>query len=286
MRKIVFSCLLLLSSIFVLAQQQYTVNGTTYQLKIAVEGHLDLLYNTINKEYRYFVRTNDGTITELTNTKGYDKHFQEEYKLQLANLTEDSNVSTSDLNFTLSDLEEFIKTYNTSLGDTYNDTKATVKLRLGLFGGITNQPFVSNPNNTTVPFFGAELEGISSKISRHAGFFNITHALDHDDFQYTSTQLGLGYRYRFLNKTRFNLYGNLAVATYTFSKQTFMLIGAPSETVKESIFQIPCSFGLGADIKVGSNGFITLAYNELFAVFTNNSSNFPINVAMGYKFSL
>ncbi|GGK21664.1 hypothetical protein GCM10007962_14810 [Yeosuana aromativorans] len=286
MRKIIFSCLLVFSFIYVSAQEQYTVNGTTYQLKTAVEGHLDLLYNTINKQYRYFVRTKDGNITELTNTKGPDKHFQAEYKSQLADLTKDSSVSTSDLNFTLSDLEEFIKTYNASLGDSYNDTKATVKLRLGLFGGITNQPFVSNPNNTSVPFFGAELEGLSSMSSRHAGFFNITHALDHDDFQYTSTQLGLGYRYRFINQTVFNVYGNLTLATYTFSKQTYMLIGAPSETVKESNFQIPCSFGLGADIKVGSSGFITLAYNELFAVFTNNSNNFPVNVAIGYKFSL
>lgn len=286
MKKIVFSIVVLCSFISLSAQEQYTINGATYILKTAVEGHLDLLYNSINKEYRYFVKTSDGTITELTNTKDSNHHYQKEYKLQLADLTSGSKVSTLDVDFTLSDLEQFIKAYNTSLGDTYNDTKATVKLRLGLFGGITNQPFVTNPNNTTVPFFGAELEGVSSKISPHAGFLNLAHALDHNDFQYTSTQLGLGYRYRFINQTSFNIYGNLTLATYTFSKQTFMLIGAPSEIVKESNFQIPCSFGLGADIKVSSNSFITLAYNELFAIFIKNSNNFPVNVAAGYKFCL
>lgn len=286
MRKILFSCLLLLSSFYITAQESYTVNGTTYQLKTAVKGHLDLLYNSINKQYRYFVRTREGFITELTNTKGTNNQYQAEYKSQLADLTKDSHLSPSNLDFTLSDLEQFISAYNTSLGDHYKTTKTTLKLRIGLFAGITNQPFVSNPNNTTVPFFGAELEGISSKGSPHAGFFNIEHALDHDTFQYTATQLALGYRYRFLNKHRFNLYGNLTIATLTFSKQTFMLIGAPSETVRESTFQIPCSFGLGADIRVGTDSFITLAYNKLFAIFTNNSNNFPVNVAIGYKCNL
>lgn len=42
-------------------------------------------------------------------------------------------------------------------------------------------------------------------------------------------------------------------ATYPFSKQTFILIGTPNKTLEEFTFQIPCSFGLGADIKI-SNG--------------------------------
>ena len=163
----------------------------------------------------------------------------------------------------------------------------TLKLRLGVFGGITNQPFVTNPNNLTVPLFGIELEGISSSAnSNHAGFFDIIHALDHDDFQYNSTQLALGYRYRFINNKNFNIYGNMRLATYTFSKESFRYLGLPNETINKSTFQIPCSFGLGADIKISKNSFVTVAYNELFALFISNNDNFPIVLAFGYKLSL
>jgi hypothetical protein len=130
------------------------------------------------------------------------------------------------LKFTLQNLKEDIKTYNMSVGNTYPALKNTLKLRLGVFGGITNQPFVSNPNNVTLPFFMMELEGVSSSVnSNHAGFFDIIHALDHDDFEYSSTQLALGYRYRFVNNTNFDTYRNMRLATFTFSKETFRYLG-------------------------------------------------------------
>ena len=286
MKHLVFLVLLIFISVPLSAQETVTVNGKTHELKTEVEGELDLLWNIIDKHYHYFVKTSDGKITELLNTKE-GSTYKEEYKMQLAQLTQNKGASTNDLNFTLQDLKEFVKTYNTALGNSYDEKNNTLKLRLGVFGGITNQPFVTNPNNTTVPFFGAELEGLSSlNTSRHAGFFSVVHALDHDNFQYSSTQLALGYRYRFINTPNFNIYGNLKLATYTFSKETFLLLGAPSETVKESTFQIPCSFGLGADIKVSNNSFITLSYNNLFAIFTDNAGNFPIDFALGYKFGL
>ena len=147
-----------------------------------------------------------------------------------------------------------------SVGNTYPTLKNTLKLRLGVFGGITNQPFVSNPNNVTLPFFMMELEGVSSSVnSNHAGFFDFIHALDHDDFEYSSTQLALGYRYRFVNNTNFDTYRNMRLATFTFSKETFRYLGIPNETIHKSTFQIPCSFGLGADNKIHKNGFVTLA---------------------------
>ncbi|MGZ0016138.1 hypothetical protein [Yeosuana sp. AK3] len=268
------------------AQEKIDVNGKTYELKTEVEGELDLLWHVIDKQYRYFVKTNEGNILELLNTKK-ENRFQEEYKAQLNNLTQNNSISTSHLNFTLQDLKLFVRNYNKLFGSTYNETYETLKWRLGFFGGITNQPFVTNPNNTTVPFFGAELEGLSSsENSRHAGFFSILHALDDDAFEYSSTQLALGYRYRFIKKSSFNVYGSLRLATYTFSKQTFKFNGLPNKTINESNFQIPGSFGLGADIKVGKNSFLTMAYNELFAVFINNAGNFPVDFAIGYKFGL
>jgi hypothetical protein len=287
MKHLVFFLLLTFSSITLFAQENFTVDGKNYELKTEVKGEINLLWNVINKQYRYFIKTADGHVTELLNTKDTNHNYQEQYKTQLSELTKNSGISTSEVKFTLQDLKEFIKTYNVSVGNTYDDIKKSLKLRLGLFGGITNQPFVSNPNNTTVPFFGAEFEGLSSSnASRHAGFLCIIHALDNNDFEYSSTQLALGYRYRFINKPNFNVYGNMQFATYTFSKQTFRFNGLPNETIKESNFQVPCSFGLGADIKVNNNSFITLSYNDIFGVFINNSSNFPVDFALGYKFCL
>ncbi|MFD1161014.1 MULTISPECIES: hypothetical protein [Hwangdonia] len=288
MKKILFLLVLTTSYLSLSAQQQYTINGKNYELKTAVEGHLDLLWNTVDKQFRYFVKTGDGNISELLNTKNSNNNFNEEYKTQLKNLTENTSISVNDLKFTLTDLTQFIKQYNTAVGDSaYLDEKPTLKSRLGLFGGITNHPFVSNPNNTTVPFFGAELEIISSlKTSRHAGFFSVEHALDNTDFKYTSTQLALGYRYRFINKPAFNIYGNALLGTYNVSKNTIELIGLPHEVVKNSTFKTPFAFGLGADIKIGNTGFITLAYNELFAIFTDNNKHFPVDFAVGYKFNL
>lgn len=286
MKQLVLFLLLSISAIYVSAQERFTINGKTYELKTEVEGEIDLLWNTIDKEYRYFIRTNDGNFIELLNTKGSDNKYQEEYKVQLSRLTENS-ASTNNLNFTLPDIKSFVQVYNTSFGNTYLNNIERLKLRLGIFGGITNQPFVSNPNNTMVPFFGAEIEGLSSsKTSNQAGFLSIIHALDNNDFKYSATQIGIGYRYRFINKSNFNVYGNLKIATYTFSKETIYITDTTNEVFKESSFQIPCSFGLGADIKISNGSFITLAYNNLFAIFVNNSNNFPMDFALGLKFSL
>ena len=286
MKQLVLFLLLSISAIYVSAQERFTINGKTYELKTEVEGEIDLLWNTIDKEYRYFIRTNDGNFIELLNTKGSDNKYQEEYKVQLSRLTENS-ASTNNLNFTLPDIKSFVQVYNTSFGNTYLNNIERLKLRLGIFGGITNQPFVSNPNNTTVPFFGAEIEGLSSyKTSNQAGFLSIIHALDNNDFKYSATQIGIGYRYRFINKSNFNIYGNLKIATYTFSKETIYITDTTNEVFKESSFQIPCSFGLGADIKISNGSFITLAYNNLFAIFVNNSNNFPMDFALGLKFSI
>jgi hypothetical protein len=286
MRNFVFLFLFSLLSTSFFAQENFTVDGKSYELKTEVEGEIDFLWSVIDKQYRYFIKTSDGHITELLNTKGPDNTYQEQYKTQLSELTK-NNDSANKMKFTLLDIKTFIKTYNTSVGNSYKNDKNVLKLRLGLFVGLTNQPFVSNPNNTTVPFFGAEIEGLSSSsISHHAGFFSIKHALDHDNFEYSATQLALGYRYRFINKPNFNVYGNMQFATYTFSKEIFRFNGLPNETVNESNFQVPFSFGLGADIKVSNKSFISLSYNELFALFTKNSNNFPVDFTIGYKFCL
>ena len=89
-------------------QENYTIDGETIELKTEIEGKLDLLWNIIDGEYRYFVRTDDGTITELKNTKDDDNNYQEEYKSTLNNLT--NGKSADKLKLTLYDLRNYIYT--------------------------------------------------------------------------------------------------------------------------------------------------------------------------------
>mgnify|MGYP000854434472 FL=1 len=279
MKKILIFVFLMALCQTIFAQKTYTINNETFELKTEVEGDLDLLWNTIDGNFRYFVQNNAGDIQELKNTKDSESNdYLEEYKTVL-NAQTGNTISTDNVNLTRSSLKEFFETYNASKNINYEVSKR-VKLqsRIGVFGGLTNNPFVKNPDNKTTPFFGLEFEILeANKMPRHAGFFSLRHALEHKDFEYSQTQLALGYRFRFVNQPTFNVYANVKFATYTFSNT----LGEDS-----SDFDVPFIFGLGSDIKIGKNGFITLAYNELFAIFIDNGGNFPIDFAVGYKMKL
>jgi len=291
MKKLIITLSLLLFCFSGFSQESYTINGDTLQLKTEVDGKLDLLWNIIDGKYRYFVKTEDNNVQELVNTKPDDSKFQEEYKQVLSNLT---GQSTKDVDLTLFSLKEFIKAYNESATNvSYDDDKAYLALRLGFFGGLTNSPFVGNPDNTTVPFFGTELEFFEqSDMPRHAGFLGIRHAIDNDDFPYSETQISLGYRFRFINKPKFNIYGNVKLVTYSFSNSEFTFEDSDNpgtfitEKESESTFDAPLIFGLGADIKISENSFITLTYAEIFAAFLDLEADFPVDFAIGYKFNL
>ncbi|WP_435413717.1 outer membrane beta-barrel protein [Psychroserpens mesophilus] len=290
MKKIICVLCFVLCVSFIQAQESYTVNGETIELKTEVEGQLDLLWNIIDGEYRYFVRTEDNTITELKNTK-VDRKFQEEYKSLLNQLTNNS-LSTKRLNLTLFSLKEFIDTYNISADSNYqtNVSRSKFQFRLGLFGGITNSPFITNPNNEKTPLFGAELEVLEAeRISRHAVFMQLKHVLEQENINYSTTEVALGYRFRVINKETFSLYANMKFATLNFSKATLVTNTNGTITTQEfsdTAFDVPFIFGLGADINLSKNSFITLAYNELFALFLDNQGNFSTDFAIGYKFKL
>lgn len=290
MKKIICVLCFIIGVSFVQAQESYTINGETIELKTEVEGKLDLLWNIIDDEYRYFVRTEDNTITELKNTK-VDRKFQEEYKTLLNQLTNNS-LSTKRLNLTLFSLKEFIDTYNISADSNYqtNVSRSKFQFRLGLFGGITNSPFITNPNNEKTPLFGAELEVLEAeRISRHAVFMQLKHVLEQENINYSTTEVALGYRFRVINKETFSLYANMKFATLNFSKATLVTNTNGTITTQEfsdTAFDVPFIFGLGADINLSKNSFITLAYNELFALFLDNQGNFSTDFAIGYKFKL
>jgi hypothetical protein len=290
MKKIICVLCFIIGVSFVQAQESYTINGETIELKTEVEGKLDLLWNIIDDEYRYFVRTEDNTITELKNTK-VDRKFQEEYKTTLEELTNNS-MSTKRLNLTLFSLKEFIDAYNVSADSTYETTvsRSKFQFRLGLFGGITNSPFITNPNNEKTPLFGAELEVLEAeRISRHAVFMQLKHVLEQENINYSTTEVALGYRFRVINKETFSLYANMKFATVNFSNATLVTDNNGTLTTQEfsdTSFDVPFIFGVGADINVSKNSFITLAYNELFALFLDNQGNFSTDFSIGYKFNL
>lgn len=269
------------------SQQTYNVNGESLELKTEVDGKLDLLWNTIDGKYRYFVKSEDGTITELKNTKNDNNDYQEEYKSTLRNLT--NGMPTDNLKLTLYSLKSYIDSYNASVDSNYTSTstESSVQFRLGFSGGITNNPFVGNPDNAKTPMIGAELEIFeANSLPRHSGFLQARHAFESDDFKYSTTELALGYRFRFINKETFSIYGQVKLTTINFSDFTFLDENDMEVDSNETSFDIPFIFGIGSDIKVGNNSYITIIYGELFAAFLDNQGNFSTDIAVGYKFNL
>ncbi len=291
MKKIVFLLLFIFFCFSVSAQKHYTINGETYKLKTEVNGGtINLHWNIIDRQYHYFVEK-DNIITELLNTKDKTKKFQKEYKVTLNNLTKGSGLNTDKVKLNLYSLRNFINQYNISQDPNYvaaND--AIVQSMLLVFGGITNSPFVANINNTNNVLFGAEIEVFeATNIPRHSFYFQVQHRFQSDAFEYSQTQFGLGYRFRFLKKKTFSVYANVLAATYNFTKKTisFLEIDILSEQeISENGFNSPFIFGVGIDFRTTDHSFITFTYNELFALLLDNKGNFPTNISLGYKIKL
>lgn len=273
------------------AQETYNVNGQDLVLKTEVEGELDLLWNIIDNQYRYFVQTSDGNIIELTNTKDANNNYQEEYKTVLAELTSGSTFDMKKLSLTLFELRDFLDKYNKTKDSNYTSTATFDKLqiRAAIFGGITNHPFVDNPENIKTALIGAELEIFgTSDIPRHSGYIQLRNTFENDDFEFKTTQISLGYRLRFIKAKSISIFGNFTFATLSFTSAQVPDLNNLPAMVKESAtsFDVPLIFGLGADIRIAEGHFITLGYNELFALLIDNQGNFPVDFTIGYRFNL
>jgi len=227
----------------------------------------------------------------LTNTKGENGKYQSEYKEILSILTADAAMDISKVNLTLASLRTYVDQYNKASDIDYKlqAERPVTKARLGGFAGMSNNPFVKNPNNTMVPIFGAEVEVYDEKRSRHSLGLAFKQSLEADDFKYSSSQFGLFYRFRVLNKESFSIYPQATLATYTFSTtETTSTTGNVTTVSKEtgSGLDAPIMLGIGADIKLG-NGYITLSANELIALISfENQGNTPLDLRLGYKFNL
>lgn len=287
MKKVIISFCLCLAFHLNYSQQSYSINGETLDLKTEIDGSLDLLWNIIDGNYRYFLKTTDGNITELKNTKGSNNKYKEEYKSVLREATEGMN--TDKVKLTLYSLRNFIDAYNTSKDSSYTSTttESNVEFRLGFSAGITNNPFVGNPDNTKNALIGAELEIYEANIlPRHSGFLQVRHAFESDEFMYSTSELSIGYRYRLINNASFSIYGQVKLATLNFFNVTFEDESGMTFDQSDTSFDIPLIFGIGSDIKIGDNSYLTIIYGELFAVLLDNQGNFSTDIAIGYKFNL
>jgi hypothetical protein len=290
MKRILFLLGVLISFSNVCAQETYTINNETIMLKTEIEGELDLLWNIVSNQYRYFVRTTSGEILELKNTKDDNNKFQEEYKQVLKELT-NNTIETKKLNLTLVDLRQFLNTYNKSVDSSFVAEKFKKKLqtRVAIFGGITNHPFVNNPENIKNTLVGGELEIFeATTMPRHSGYVQLRNTFESDDFKFRTTEISLGYRFRFIKTKPVNIFGNFTFATLSFTKSNLPNEDNSLLTDDESStsFDVPLMFGLGADIRIAEGHFITIGYNELFALLIENQGNFPVDLTIGYRFNL
>ena len=269
---IVLFALVLSSTSF--AQITHSVDGNDVQLTEDITGKASLFHAVIDGDFRYFIKK-DENVTELSNTKDENGTYQQEYKEILSILTADAALPVSDVKLTLDSLKSFIDKYNMASDMDYKlqAERPKAKARLGGFAGMSNNPFVKNPDNIFVPVFGAEIEVYDEKRTRHSLALGFKQSLEASDFKYSSSQLGIHYRFRVLNKESFSIYPQVTLATYTF-------------TNSDSALDAPVILGLGADIKLGY-GYITLSANELAALVNfENQGNTPMDFRLGYKFNL
>lgn len=290
MKKILFVIVVYFLPFFGISQESYTINGEVIELKKEVAGSITLLWNIIDGKYRYFVKK-DTEIKELINTKGGQNKYLEEYKTVLSSLT-DNFKSTHKLNLTLPSLKKFIDSYNITQDSTYKSDDNTAKLESNLliYGGLTNHPFNGNIENASNPIFGLEIEFYNkNKLPNHALFLGVNHALSSDEFDYSSTSFNFGYRYRIINTSSYSVYPSLTLASYSFSKEIIDYVEndtALEDEISGSSLKAPFSFGIGADFKLNSFSYITISYNELFALFLENQGNFSTHFNIGYKINL
>lgn len=268
-----------------LAQENYTVNGSTYSLKTEVEGPLTLLWNVIDNEYRYFAKKGNA-IVELKNTR-IDGKYQEEYKQTLTELTVDYPVDASKTNLTLVGLRSYFNKYNKLADTNYVERSSSVDLetRLGAFGGISNNNSTTNPENVFAPLLGVEYEITDNVVlKRHAIVVQFRHSFEATDYDLTFSQFALNYRFKFIHNERLSVFAQAKFFTLTFSELAEDNVDGLEELSKTSL-NAPISLGLGMDYKIG-NGYLTFGLNDLVSPGLDTNGEFSVDLTLGYKFVL
>lgn len=282
----VFICCFLYFTPSLHAQSDYEVDGKTYSLKTEVKGELELLWNTIDGEYRYFLKKGD-YIVELTDTKK-DNRYQEEYKKVLEEQTVDAPVSTRKTKLNLSGLRHFFVKYNTLRDPNFVDEKESTQLQLLLGGylGATNSVHTENAHNEVQPVIGVELELVDPiKLKRHVAVIDLRHTFKGNDNPYSATQASMNYRFKFIKTEKFETYIGVKFAAFTYFNTEFVNSEGKIISDSGSSFSSPITFGIGAGYKLGK-GYITFGYHDIVGLNVETNDEFPIDFSMGYKFRL
>lgn len=290
MKNYVLSLLMSLIGFACVSQEMYTVNGQSYEFIKETNGSIELLWNEIDGIYRYFVKKNN-SILELTNTTDENGNYSFEYKTTLNKLTSDKSLSANKVKLTLISLKNFIDGYNLLQDPNYIvESKAKLLTRFSVFGGVSNSPFVQNPENIKNPVFGVEFEFSEAvEMPRHSLYFQGKQTIGSDKFDYSSTQVIVGYRFRFVNKETFNIYTSIDLGQYSYVRHEKEVSCGDcffDIVEKNNGFEVPFTFGIGADIKISNTSFLSISYNELFALLLDNEGNFSTSFTIGYKIKL
>ena len=269
-----------------IAQENYTVDGEQLSLKTEVEGTITLLWNTIDGEYRYFIKK-ENTITELKNTR-VEKKYTEEYKQVLKENTSDVTISVEKLKLTNASLKTFFIAYNSLKDPNYSVKEESIqlKLRLGTFVGVTNAIYTENLTNQSLPTLGIDFEIVDDfKLKRHSLLFQFKQTFESSEYKYSASEFSLSYRFKFIKKEKIDVFINTKFASYTH--EVIPSLNDDLELVQNTgdSFNALLNFGIGVDYALG-NGYLTFLYGDIVSVVDDNNGEFPIDFTLGYKINL
>ncbi len=273
-----------------IAQTTYTVANEQLSLKTEVEGIITLLWNTIDGEYRYFLKK--GTvITELKNTR-VDKKYNEEYKQVLQENTNDVTISVQKVKLTTASLKTFFISYNSLKDPSFSVEEKSIqlKLRLGAFVGVTNSVYSENTDNSFQPTLGFDFEIVDENIlKRHSLVFQFKQTFETSDYKYAASAFSLNYRFKFIKKENLDVFVNTKFAGYTHTtyEELFPIENEEDElkSVTGDEFQAFADFGLGVDYALG-NGCLSFVYNDIVSLVNDTNGEFPLDFTLGYKINL
>lgn len=273
-----------------LGQEVFIIEGDTLELKREVRGTLSLFYSEEDPDFRYFVQKGNRML-ELKNEKA---EGVPRYKIQLEELTADVKMQVMDVKFELYSLKHFTNLYNAQVQADYDYNASTdnVRMRLGLFTGISNNKYSPNPENIISPVIGLEFEFYDPNLApRHSAFLHLRQSFKRDVFRFTSTQLSINYRFKVLRlpKLDFHIDTELANLMYSISETEVTNDSGEITEIREDrgfSFTAPLSFGIGSDIRITENGYITLGYNDIVSIVLDGNGEFPLDFTIGYKYNL
>lgn len=274
------------------AQDVFIIEGDTLQLRQEVKGPMNLYWTSKDYNYRFFVQKGKNMI-ELRNSDQNENSIRD-FREQMEKLTSEVKLSTANLSFLLYDLKHFVNTYNSKVQEDYeiNASTPNIQTRIGLFFGFSNNKYTYNPANILVPIIGLEFELYDPNLARrHSAFFHLRHSFNQEEYRYSSTQLSLNYRFRFLYFSDFNLQLDAELATLYHSSDRLYITNDSGEIIeikeeKGFSFTAPVSFSLGSEITLSEGSFLTFRYNDIVSVFLDGNGHFPIDFTIGYKYNL